>query len=294
MTTHDNDWLAETFQENRLRLRAVAYRLLGSASDAEEAVRESWLRVSDEGTSGAGNVAARLTATVARVCLERLDARHPSGTSDVPDSGVQADDAVSPDRDASRTEAAGPELLGALERLTPAERVAFVLHDLFDVPLDDIAQIVGRTPAAALQLASRARGRIRAAAPPYADHAEQRRVIDAFLAASRAGNAEALLALLDPEVVMRADEATVRLGSDREARGADAVAATFKGRARFARPALLDGVLGGISAPGGIPRVAFTLAVRDGRIAVIELSADPEHLRRLDVLPLDGRTGPGG
>jgi RNA polymerase sigma-70 factor (ECF subfamily) len=175
-----------------------------------------------------------------------------------------------------------------LDTLTPAERLAFVLHDLFAVPFDEIAAILGRSPAAARQLASRARRRVQGSSPdPAADLRRQRAVVDAFLAASRGGDFEALLALLDPDVVLRADPAAVQAGAAAEVRGAREVAGTFSGRARFARPALVDGAAGAVWAPGGQPRVVFGFTIADGRIVGIELLSDPERLRQLDLAILD-------
>lgn len=273
-----------------MHLRAVAYRMLGSASDAEDAVQASWLRVSRAEPSGAENLGGWFTTVVARICLDQLRTRREQREEPtVPDGAEPGEDAEPPEPEAVLTDAMGPALLVVLEALSPGERVAFVLDDLCDLPFDEIAPIVGRTPAAARRLARRARRRVEGAVVPDADRAEQRRVVDAFLAASREGNVDLLLALLDPDVVLRSDEATVRLGSAPETRGAAAVAGTFKGRARFARPALVDGAIGAIWAPGGTPRVAFTFTIVEGRILAIDLTADGNRLRQIDVLPLDAR-----
>jgi RNA polymerase sigma-70 factor (ECF subfamily) len=196
---------------------------------------------------------------------------------------------VGPEEQALLAESVGPAMLVVLDTLAPAERVAFVLHDLFAVPFEEIAPLVGRSAVAARQLASRARRRVQGQAPsgPGADRGRQRAVVEAFLAASREGDFQALLALLDPEVVVRADTAAVAAGADGEVRGAAAVAGSFAGRARFARPALVDGAVGAVWAPGGRPRVAFAFTVAGGRITEIHLLADPERLRRVDLAALD-------
>jgi RNA polymerase sigma factor (sigma-70 family) len=284
------DWLAEQFEAHRAHLRAVAYRMLGSRSEAEDAVQESWLRVSRSDSGGVENLGGWLTTIVARVCLNMLQSRasrreEPLGTR-VPDP-IASREHGDPEQDALLAEGVGLALLVVLDTLTPAERLAFVLHDLFAVPFDEIAPILGRSPAAARQLASRARRRVQGSAAPDADRARQRAVVDAFLAASRSGDFDALLAVLDPEVVFRADRAAVQVGASREVRGAAAVAASFAGRARAARRALVDGAAGAVWAPGGEPRVVFRFTIRRGRIAGIDLLADPERLRRLDLVVLE-------
>jgi RNA polymerase sigma factor (sigma-70 family) len=289
----DRDWLAERFQAHRAHLRAVAYRMLGSASEADDAVQEAWLRLDRADPAAIGNLGGWLTTVVARVCLDLLRARtarreEPLGGR-LPDPVADAADGVDPERAALLADAIGPALLVVLDTLTPAERVAFVLHDTFAVPFDEVASILGRSPAAAKMLASRARRRVQgAAAVPAADLARQRVVVEAFLAAARGGDFDGLLAVLDPEVVVRADGAAVRAGASREVRGAPAVAGTFSGRARFARPALVDGAAGAVWAPGGRPRVVFGFTIRGGRIAAIDILADPERLRRLDLTVLGG------
>ena len=231
-----------------------------------------------------------LTTVVARVCLDLLRARksrreEPLGAY-VPD--MRREDGSDPEHEALLADSVGPALLVVLETLAPAERVAFVLHDVFAVPFEEIAAIVGRSPAAARQLASRARRRVQGgAAVPDDDLPRQRVVVDAFLAAARGGDFAALLAVLDPDVVLRADGAAVRAGASREVRGAAAVAGTFAGRARFARPALVNGAAGAVWAPGGRPRVVFGFTIRRGRIVAIDLVADPARLRRLDLAGLD-------
>jgi RNA polymerase sigma-70 factor (ECF subfamily) len=287
----EHDWLAERFEANRTRLRRAAYRMLGSQSGADDAVQESWLRLSRAGTGDIENLDGWLTTVVARVCLDMLRSRRsrreePLGAH-VPDPVRSGPNGIDPEHDALLADSVGQALLVVLETLPPAERVAFVLHDMFDVPFDEIAPIVGRSSAAARQLASRARRRVQGAAVPETDLARQRGVVDAFLAASRNGDFDALLAVLDPEVVLRADEAAVQTGAQSEVRGAAAVADTFSGRARVAQPALVNGAVGLVWAVGGRPRVVFRLTITSGKIAAIALIADPDHLSQLDLAVLD-------
>jgi RNA polymerase sigma factor (sigma-70 family) len=288
----EHDWLAQRFEAHRAHLRAVAYRMLGSAGEADDAVQEAWLRLSRADTSDVANLGGWLTTVVARVCLNMLQSRKSRREEPIgdrlaePAAGRQ--DGVDPEDEALLAEGVGLALLVVLDTLTPAERLAFVLHDLFDVPFEEVAAVVGRSPAAARQLASRARRRVQGSAPPDTDLARQRAVVDAFLAASRGGDFDALLAVLDPEVVLRADPAAVRMGVAGEIRGAAAVAETFAGRARAARPALVDGAAAAVWAPGGRPRVVVGFTIAEGRIVGIELLADPERLRQLDVTVLGG------
>jgi RNA polymerase sigma factor (sigma-70 family) len=288
----ERDWLAERFEAHRPHLRAVAYRMLGSASEANDAVQEAWLRLDRADASGVQNLGGWLTTVVARVCLDLLRSRSsrredPLGAH-LPDPTVSPREGTDPEHEALLAEGVGLALLVVLDTLTPAERLAFVLHDTFAVPFDEIAQILDRSPAAARMLASRARRRVRGA-PGVADTdpTHQRAVVEAFLAASRGGDFQALVGLLDPDVVLRADAGVVALGTAGEVRGAAAVAGTFAGRARFARPALVDGVPGAVWAPGGLPRVVFAFTIRGGRIVAIDLLADPERLRRLDLAILE-------
>ncbi len=284
----EHEWLAERFEANRTRLRAVAFRMLGSLTDADDAVQESWLRLSRSEMSGVENLGGWLTTVVARVCLDMLRSRKSRREeplhAHVPDLVVSPKDGIDPEHEALLADSVGLALLVVLERLGPAERVAFVLHDMFDLPFDEIAPIVGRSPAAARQLASRARRRVQGTATVKdADPTRQRRVVDAFLAASRGGDFAALLALLDPEVVLRADHTAVRAGASREVRGAAAVAQTFSGRARAALPALVNGAAGLVWAPGGRPRVVFGFTITRGKIVEIDLIADTGRLRQLDL-----------
>ena len=296
MTEHD-EWLAERFEGHRARLRAVAYRMLGSTSEADDAVQEAWLRLSRSGSDGVENLGGWLTTVVARVCLNMLRSRRSrreealEGPHDepldarVPDPVVGRLDGSDPEHEALLADGVGLALLVVLETLTPAERLAFVLHDTFGVPFAEIAPIVGRTPVAARQLASRARNRVRGAAPALeTDLAHQREVVDAFLAASRGGDFGALLAVLDPDVVLRADNGAA--GASRLVRGARAVAGqalTYSRLAPYSRPALVNGAPGAVTAPGGVLRAVMGVAVAGGRIVEIDILADPERLRRLDL-----------
>src|SRR5213082_897901 len=251
----EHQWLAEQFEAERPHLRGVAYRMLGSLSEADDAVQESWLRLSRSDTSGVKNLGGWLTTVVARVCLDMLRSRESRGEESldqqVPDPIVSREDGIDPDYEALLADSVGLALLVVLDTLNPPERLAFVLHDLFAVPFDEIAPIVGRSPTAARQLASRARRRVQGAATvPDADLTRSREVVDAFLAASRGGDFDSLLTLLDPDVVLRADHAAVHMGSSREVCGAPAVAKQFSGRARAAQPALVNGAAGLVWAPG--------------------------------------------
>jgi RNA polymerase sigma factor (sigma-70 family) len=294
----EHDLLAERFEEHRSHLRAVAYRMLGSISEADDAVQETWLRLSRSGTSGVENLGGWMTTIVARVCLNMLRSRTsrregPLGVH-VPDPIVSRVDGIDPEHEALLSDSVGLALLVVLETLSPAERLAFVLHDMFAVPFEEIAPIVGRSPTATRQLASRARRRVQKAAPvPDTDLARQREVVDAFLAASRAGDFDALLAVLDPDVVRRADISVVRAGFSREVRGARAVAEqalTFSRFARSARtrPALVNGVVGVVSwSAAGRPFSVMGFTVRHGKIVEIDILADPARLSQLDLALLD-------
>ena len=288
----EREWLAERFEENRTHLRAVAYRMLGSLSEADDAVQEAWLRHNRSDTDDVENLGGWLTTVVARVSLDMLRSRkarreEPMG-GHLPEPMVSRADGIDPEHEALLADSVGPALLVILETLAPAERLAFVLHDMFAVPFDEIAPIVGRSPAAARQLASRARRRVQEAAPVHdTDLSRQREVVDAFLAASRDGDFDGLLALLDPDVVLRADRAAVDVGASREVRGAAAVADTFSGRARAAQPALVNGAAGAVWAPRGRPRVVFGFRITRGKIVEIDILADPARLRQLDLTVLD-------
>jgi RNA polymerase sigma-70 factor (ECF subfamily) len=290
-TMDDREGLAEAFEAHRTHLRAVAYRMLGSVNEADDAVQEAWLRLNRAAGGGIDNLGGWLTTVVARVCLDMLRSRRSrreapleeQAPEPAPGDGAAGD----PEHEAVLADSVGLALLVVLDTLAPAERLAFVLHDMFAVPFDEIAPIVGRSPEATRQLASRARRRVQGAATPDADVGRQRQVVDAFLAAARGGDFDALLALLDPDVVLRSDAAAVQAGAPGELRGAAEVAGTFAGRARVAQPALVDGVVGLVWAPGGRPRVVFDLTIAAGRITAIELVADAERLGELEVAILD-------
>jgi RNA polymerase sigma-70 factor (ECF subfamily) len=285
----DHKFLAGRFEASRAHLRAVAYRMLGSRSEADDAVQEAWLRLSRADTSEVQNLGGWLTTVVARICLDMLRSRKsrredPLGPH-VPEPAV---DPEALESEAQLADSVGAALLVVLETLTPAERLAFVLHDMFAVPFEEIAPIVDRTPAAARQLASRARRRVQGASPvPDGDLPRRRKVVEAFVAASRDGDFEGLLTVLDPEVVFRADAVAARMGSPAELRSAAAVANLFKGRAKAARAALVDGVPGVAVIFGGHLRVVLNLTMTGERITGIEAMADPETLGELDVALLE-------
>ena len=310
----ERDWLAERFEENRPHLRAVAYRVLGSASEADDAVQETWLRLSRSGAGEVENLGGWLTTIVARVSLNMLRSRisrreepmDPPVTGQPVSGGLAAGPltGTDPEHEAVLADSVGLALLVVLDTLTPAERLAFVLHDMFAVPFEEIAPIVERSPAATRQLASRARRRVQQAEPqnpkepqnpedpgePEAERqpdeaSRKREVVAAFLAASRDGNFEALLAMLDPDIVLRADAAAAQMGADSEVIGARAVAGVFCGRAAAARPALVGGAAGAVWAQGGTPRVVFAFTITGGKVAAIEMIADPGRLSRLEVIP---------
>ncbi|MGI8857501.1 MAG: sigma-70 family RNA polymerase sigma factor [Thermomicrobiales bacterium] len=287
----EHDGLAEQFESHRAHLRVVAYRMLGSLSEADDAVQESWLRLSRADTGGVANLGGWLTTVVARVCLDMLRTRasrreEPLGVH--PDPIVSRVEGIDPEHEALMADAVGLALLVVLNMLAPAERLALVLHDMFAVPFDEIAPIVGRSPTAARQLASRARRRVRGATTvPDADLTRQRTVVDAFLAASRAGDFDALLAVLAPDVVVRADRSILPAGVPSEVRGAAAVAAQYAGRAQLARPALVNGAVGIIVAPGGRLMMVLVVTFARGKIAAIEVIADADRLRQIDLGALD-------
>jgi RNA polymerase sigma factor (sigma-70 family) len=290
----ERDWLAERFEEHRGRLRSVAYRMLGSLSEADDAVQESWLRLSRADAGDVENLGAWLTTVVGRVALDMLRSRRrrreePPGAR-LPEPVLDRVDGTDPEHEALLAGSVGLALLVVLETLTPAERLAFVLHDMFAVPFDELAPIVGRSPDAARQLASRARRRVRGErSVPDADLDTQRRVAAAFLAAARDGDFDALLEVLDPDVVLRADLGP--LGRSREVRGAAAVARqalTYSRLGLVTRPALVNGAVGAVTTLDGQPFAVGAFTVRDGRIVEIDILADTERLRRLDLTILDG------
>jgi RNA polymerase sigma-70 factor (ECF subfamily) len=277
--TVTDETLTERFEASRPRLHAIALRMLGSSTEADDAVQEAWLRASRAGVDGVENVEGWLTTITSHVCLDVLRSRARTVTRAVaPDAG----DATipSPEEDAVLADAIGPALLVVLDTLAPAERLAFVLHDLFAVPFEEVAAVLQRSPAAARQLASRARRRVQGA-DLHADPQRERPVVDAFLAAARTGDFAALVDVLDPDAVFRCDEAAAAIGGDIGAIGATAVAEAFVGRAQAARSEMLDGVLGVVVAPGGRVLLALEVAVEDGLIVEIDAIADPDRLAAL-------------
>ena len=296
VTMSDTEQLARQFEDQRTHLRAVALRMLGSSDEADDAVQEAWLRLNRSDSEAVDNLGGWLTTVVARVCLDVLRSR--ARKKEVPhDAAAEQVAATSPEDEALLADSVGLALLVVLDTLEPAERLAFVLHDMFGVPFDEIALIVGRTPVAARQLASRARRRVRSdAAVPDASAATQREVVAAFLAAARQGDFAELLRLLDPDVVLRADAVAIEMAAGRqsagapvlrgEMRGVDAVARVFAGGARAARLTLVDGLPGAVVSVGGQPMAVFGFAVGDGRVVGIELVADPETLAVLHLEPV--------
>jgi RNA polymerase sigma-70 factor (ECF subfamily) len=292
-TVSENDALAERFEQNRPRLRAVAYRMLGSLAEADDAVQEAWLRLSRTDASGVDNLGAWLTTVVGRIALDmlrsRTSRREEPFETDVIEPLANGARGIDPEQEAMLADSVGLALLVVLETLTPVERLAFVLHDMFAVSFEEIAPIVGRSPAATRQIASRARRRVQVdAATPDADVSRQREIVDAFLTAARGGEFTALLTLLDPDVVMRADAAAVQMGGSSQIQGSAAVADFFAGRAGGAVLALIDGSVGAVVAPQGQTRIAISFTVASGRIIGIDAVAEPEHLRELDVAILNG------
>jgi RNA polymerase sigma factor (sigma-70 family) len=289
----EREFLAEQFEEHRSRLRGVAYRMLGSLSEADDAVQEAWLRLSRTDSDEIENMGGWLTTVVARVSLNVLRSREArreeSLAGRLPDPLVDRTDGISPEHEALLAESVGLALLVVLETLSPPERLAFVLHDIFAVPFDEIAPIVDRSPDAARQLASRARRRVRAERTvPDADLETQREVIDAFLAAARDGDFDRLVAVLDPDVVLRQDFGPV--GGSREIRGAAAVAGQAAGYAQIGldiRPALINGVAGAVAFRHGQPFSIGAVTVRNGKIVELDFLGDPERLRELDLTILD-------
>jgi RNA polymerase sigma factor (sigma-70 family) len=291
----DNEFLAERFEAHRTHLRAVAYRMLGSLSEADDAVQEAWLRLSRSDPSAIENLRAWLTTVVARVSLNVLRSRRSRREQPldvhVPEPIVSRADGVDPEHEALLADSVGLALLVVLETLAPAERLAFVLHDMFAVPFEEIAPMVGRTPTAARQLASRARRRVQgSAAVPDADLSRQREVVDAFFAAARGGDFEALVAVLHPDVVLRADGGALRPDDSGVVHGAEAVARRalmFARLSPYVRPALVNGVAGVVVAPGGRPFSVMGFTVVGDRVVAIDALSDPERLRELDLTVLD-------
>jgi RNA polymerase sigma factor (sigma-70 family) len=289
----EREWLAERFEEHRTRLKAVAYRMLGSLSEADDAVQEAWLRLSrtDEDID---NLDAWLTTVVARVCLNTLRSRQSRREVEmgprVPEPIVDPEDGTEPEHEALLADSVGLALLVVLETLSPAERLAFVLHDVFAVPFDEIAPIIDRSPDAARQLASRARRRVRGAPVPDAALEAQREVVDAFLAAAREGDFERLVSVLDPDVVLHADLGPSAPGGRFELRGVEAVAKQARTYSRLGlviRPALVNGAAGVVTFRDGEPFSVGAFTVRGGRIVEIDFLADPERVRQVDLTVLE-------
>lgn len=289
----ETQWLADRFEEQRPRLRSIAYRMLGSLPDADDALQDAWLRISKAGTDDVENLAGWLTTVVSRICLNTLRARNvrreESLEARMPDPLISANDSLHPEEEALLADSVSLALLVVLDTLTPAERLAFVMHDMFQIPFEDIARLVDRTPEAARQLASRARRRVRGAdvPTPDGDLKEQRRVVDAFFAAARSGDLERLMTLLDPDVVLRGDigrKALVARGADEVARNARQGA--FPGA--IVRPALVNGVAGAVIFAGGKAVTVMGFTVVGGKILAIDAIADPKRVQRLVPVPFRG------
>lgn len=285
----ERQWLTDRFEQHRPHLRAVAYRMLGSVSETDDALQEAWLRVRDRDTGTVENMQAWLTTVVGRVCLNMLRSRRTRREDlsvHVPDPVVCLEEGGDPERQGLLADSVGLALLVVLDRLTPAERLAFVLHDVFGVPFADIAATLGRSEAAAQQLASRARRRVRNSPGPDSDLVRQRHVVDAFFAASRDGDFNALLDVLDPNVQLRIDGGFLRAGASLVRHGAEAVAAhttTYSKLYRFIRPALVNGAAGAVVAPPGRVMSVMAFIVTNGKITRIDSLVDPERLAQLDL-----------
>jgi RNA polymerase sigma-70 factor (ECF subfamily) len=291
----EREFLAQEFEEHRTRLRAVAYRMLGSLSEADDAVQETWLRLNRTDANAVENLGGWLTTVVARVSLNMLRSRRSQREEPLdlrmPEPIVDRADGTDPEHEALLADSVGLALLVVLETLNPAERLAFVLHDMFAVPFDEIAPIVDRSPDAARQLASRARRRVQGEAPiPDADVDTQREVLDAFLAAAREGDFEGLLKVLDPDVVLRADQGAASIGGSRVVRGAANVARQAQAFSRLdidVRPALVNGAVGTVTLRDGQPFAIAGFTIRNRRIVEMDVFADPERLSELDLVILD-------
>jgi RNA polymerase sigma factor (sigma-70 family) len=291
--TNNQDWLAEKFEENRGHLKGVAYRMLGSSGEADDAVQEAWLRLSRTDAGAIDNLGGWLTTVVARVCLDmlrsRTSRREESLSAQAPDSPqtTVASKSIDPEQEAVLADSVGLALLVVLDRLDPAERLAFVLHDLFGSSFDEIAEVVGRTPEATRQLASRARRRVQGAPPTRGvELTQQRKLVDKFIAALRAADFDALVSLLDPDIVVRVDEASLTPGVSREARGAAAwakQAITAARGARFANPVLIDGNVGVVVAPKGRLFRVLRFTFANERITAVEVIGDPKVLPTLEL-----------
>jgi len=291
----DRDWLAHRFEEHRTRLRAVAYRMLGSLSEADDAVQEAWLRLSRSDAASIENLGGWLTTVVGRLCLNMLRSRGTRREDPInphmPDPVVSREEESDPEAEALVADSVGLALLVVLETLTPAERLAFVLHDIFAVPFDEIASMLDRSPMAARQLASRARHQVQGVAPvPDADLTRQREIVDAFFAASRDGDFDALVAVLDPDVVLRSDGGSRRPRDTVLVRGAENVASralTYARLSPYVRPAVVNGVAGVVVAPGGRLFSVMAFTVCDGKIVEIDSLTDPDRLGEIDLAGLE-------
>jgi RNA polymerase sigma-70 factor (ECF subfamily) len=295
----ENEWLADRFEDHRAHLRAVAYRMLGSLSEADDAVQDAWLRLSRSGAGEVDNLGGWLTTIVARVCLNMLRSRNlrreESLGVHLPDPLISPEGELRPEEEALLADSVGLALLVVLDTLAPAERLAFVLHDMFELPFEEIAPMVGRTPAAARQLASRARRRVKGADVPAPDPdlARQREVVDAFFSAARGGDFDALVAVLDPDVVLRLDSGARRPAASLMIRGAAAVARQAQSglaaalRAAHLRPALVNGAAGVVVTVRGRPITVMGFTVADGKIAEIDAIADPERVRKIAAAALN-------
>ena len=294
----EREWLAERFEEQRAHLKAVAYRMLGSLTEADDAVQDAWLRLNRSGADGVDNLRAWLTTVVARICLNMLRSRNVRREEPldvhVPDPVISLEGRVDPEQQVLLADSVGLALQVVLDMLAPDERLAFVLHDMFDMPFNEVAGVVGCSPEAARQMASRARRRVRGSAPaPDAELTAQRRVVDAFIAAARGGDLNALVAVLDPDVVVRSDGGLAQPGATRFVRGAAAVARAALGGARGGRasiamrPALVNGAAGVILWEGGQPLAVWGFTIAGGKIVEIDAIADPERLRGLGIAPTE-------
>jgi RNA polymerase sigma-70 factor (ECF subfamily) len=285
----EREWLTERFEQHRPHLRGVAYRMLGSVTEADDALQEAWLRIRDQDPQSVENMQAWLTTVVGRVCLNMLRSRRTRReelSTHVPDPVVALDAGVDPEQEALVADSVGLALQVVLDSLSPAERLAFVLHDVFGLPFAEIATILDRSEAAAQQLASRARRRVRGSPEPDRDLARQRQVVDAFFAASRDGDFDALLAVLDPDVEVRIDGGKLREEASLLLRGAHEVAAysaTYSKLYPYVRPALVNGAAGAVVAPRGRPFSVMAFTVTNGKITQIDALVDPERLARLDL-----------
>jgi RNA polymerase sigma-70 factor (ECF subfamily) len=290
MTMDERQWLTDRFEDHRSHLRGVAYRMLGSVSEADDALQEAWLRIRDQDPGSILNMQAWLTTVVGRVCLNMLRSRRarPEQHTEVhvPDPVVSLSDTADPEQEALVADSVGLALLVVLDALSPAERLAFVLHDVFGVPFADIANVLDRSEGAAQQLASRARRRVRGSPEPDSDLARQREVVDAFFAASRDGDFDALLTVLDPDIELRIDGGVLREEASLVLRGVDAVAAhtaTYSKLYPFVRPAIVNGAAGAVVAPHGQLFSVMAFTVTNGKIAQIDALVDPERLAALDL-----------